>query len=112
MKPTEFKKAIKSAVKEAIREELKDILFEAFKSQTSTPTITENKSYTPPQQDKGMTLENKREQYAQALGQTELNFNSTNVAVPFTPQQGMGGPNGNLGHGNVSMDQISSLLKK
>ena len=44
MKSSEFKKIVKSAVKEAIQEELKDILFEAFKSQTNTSQITENKS--------------------------------------------------------------------
>ena len=42
MKSSEFKKVIKSAVKEAVREELKDILFQAFKSNTAKPSITEN----------------------------------------------------------------------
>ena len=119
MKSSEYKKVIKSAVKEAVREELKDILFEAFKSNTAKPSITENHTYTPPNNTStfsppqtGMTLEDKRAKYAEALGQTELNFNSNDVPQPFRPAPGNDGVNGNLGTGNVSMDQITGLLNK
>ena len=118
MKSSEFKKVIKSAVIEAVREELKDILFEAFKSNTSKPQITENHTYRPPNNtpipnpQSSMTLEDKRAKYAEALGQTELNFNSNDVPQPFRPAPGNDGVNGNLGTGNVSMDQITGLLNK
>ena len=118
MKSSEFKKVIKSAVKEAVREELKDILFEAFKSNTKKPSITENHTYTPPTStppinaQPSMTLEDKRAKYAEALGQTELNFNSNDVPQAFRPTPGSDGVNGNLGTGNVSMDQITGLLNK
>ena len=116
MKATDFKKIIKSAVKEAIQEELKDILFEAFKNQTNTPTITE--SYTPPVQSPIsptptqpiMSLEEKRQRYEEALNGTAMSFTSQDVQT-FVPQTA--DPiNGNLGTGNVSMDQITSLLNK
>jgi len=119
MKSSEFKKVIKSAVKEAVREELKDILFEAFKSNTSKPSITENHTYVPPNNTStlnptqtGMTLEDKRDAYKNILGETAASFTSNNVPQSFTPQPGMGGAEGNLGTGNVSMDQISGLLNK
>ena len=118
MKSSEFKKVIKSAVKEAVREELKDILFEAFKSNTKKPSITENHTYVPPNATSTLnpqsdtTLADKRAAYAEALGQTELNFTSQDVPQTFRPAPGNDGVNGNLGQGNVSMDQISSLLNK
>lgn len=116
MKQSEFKKIVKTAVKEAIQEELKDILFEAFKSQTNSPTITE--SYTPPAQNitppspttPVMSLEEKRSKYEEALNGTALSFTSQN-AQTFVPQTA-DPVNGNLGTGNVSMDQITSLLNK
>ena len=124
MKSSEFKKVIKSAVKEAVREELKDILFEAFKSNVKSP-ITENHSYMPPNigtpttnvassipSQPGMSLEDKRDAYRNILGETAASFTSNNVPQPFTPQPGMSGENGNLGTGNVSMDQITNLLNK
>ena len=108
MKSTDFKKIIKQAVKEAIQEELKDILLEAVRSPKQVvresytpPTQTPQPAYAPPQIDF-------RSKYAEVLGETALSFTSQD-AVPFRPQ--VSDPvNGNLGAGEVGMDQIMGLL--
>ena len=106
MKSNDFKKLIKEAVREVIQEELKDILLEALKSpkqvvrESYTPPTT-TPSYAPPPVDF-------RSKYAEALGETAMSFTSQD-AVPFRPQ--VSDPvNGNLGAGEVGMDQIMSLL--
>jgi hypothetical protein len=49
-----------------------------------------------------------RSKYADVLGETAMSFTSNDVAQPFRPQ---GDPiNGNLGTGELGMDQIMSLL--
>ena len=115
MKSSELKKLIKSSVKEAIQEELKDILFESFKSQKNIPSITENIQLynqqplpNPPQPE--ISLAEKRSKYEEALNGTQLNFTSNDVQS-FSPQPGADSINGSLGGGNVSMDQISNLMK-
>jgi hypothetical protein len=111
MKSTDFKKIIKQAVKEAIQEELKDILLEAVKSPkqvvresyapTTNPIQPSQPTYAPPPIDF-------RSKYAEVLGETALSFTSNDVQ-PFRPQ--VSDPvNGNLGAGEVGMDQIMSLL--
>jgi hypothetical protein len=108
MKSTDFKKLIKEAVREAIQEELKDILLEAVKSPKqivresyTPPTQNSKPSYTPPSIDF-------RSKYAEVLGETALGFTSQD-AVPFRPQ--VSDPvNGNLGAGELGMDQIMNLL--
>jgi hypothetical protein len=108
MKTTDFKKIIKEAVKEAIQEELKDILLEALKSPKqiikesySPPTPSSQPSYAPPQIDF-------RSKYAEALGETALSFTSQDAQPSFRPH---GDPvNGNLGSGELGMDQIMGLL--
>jgi hypothetical protein len=106
MKANDFKKIIKEAVREAIQEELKDILLEAVKSpkqiikESYTPPTT-TPSYAPPSIDF-------RSKYAEVLGETAMSFTSQD-AQPFRPQ--VSDPvNGNLGSGEVGMDQIMSLL--
>jgi len=108
MKSTDFKKLIKQAVKEAIQEELKDILLEAVRSPKqvvkesySPPTQTSQPAYAPPPIDF-------RSKYAEVLGETALSFTSQD-AVPFRPQS-VDPVNGNLGGGEVGMDQIMNLL--
>jgi hypothetical protein len=111
MKTTDFKKIIKQAVKEAIQEELKDILLEAVKSPkqvvresyapTTNPIQPSQPTYTPPSIDF-------RSKYAEVLGETAMSFTSQDVQ-PFRPQ--VSDPvNGNLGAGEVGMDQIMNLL--
>ena len=111
MKSTELKKFIKDAVREAIQEELKDILLEAVRSpkqivresysSTSPIQPTVNPTFTQPTMDL-------RSKYAGVLNETAMSFTSNDVAQPFRPQ---GDPiNGNLGTGEVGMDQIMGLL--
>jgi hypothetical protein len=108
MKSTELKKFIKDAVREAIQEELKDILLEAIK----TPKQVVRESYAPPTQTPQPSFTQPtmdlRSKYADVLGETALSFTSNDVAQPFRPQ---GDPiNGNLGTGELGMDQIMGLL--
>ena len=112
MKSTDFKKLIKEAVREAIQEELKDILLEAVKSpkqvvrESFSPTVpvqpTVNPTFTQPTMDF-------RSKYAEVLGETALSFTSQDAQPAFRPQ--VSDPvNGNLGAGEVGMDQIMGLL--
>jgi len=108
MKSTDFKKLIKEAVREAIQEELKDILLEAVKS----PKQVVRESYTPPMQTAEPTFTQPtmdlRSKYAEVLGETAMSFTSQDIQ-PFRPQ--VSDPiNGNLGSGEVGMDQIMGLL--
>jgi hypothetical protein len=108
MKSTELKKFIKDAVREAIQEELKDILLEAMRS----PKQVVRESYSPPAQTPQPSFTQPtmdlRSKYADVLGETAMSFTSNDVAQPFRPQ---GDPiNGNLGTGELGMDQIMSLL--
>jgi len=107
MKTDGLKKLIKEAVREAIQEELKDILLEAVRTpktivKESIQTIdTPKPTFTQPTMDL-------RSKYADVLGETALSFTSQD-AVPFRPQ--VSDPvNGNLGAGEVGMDQIMNLL--
>jgi len=108
MKSTDFKKLIKEAVREAIQEELKDILLEAVKSPKQVvresyapPTQKPHPSYAPPSVDF-------RSKYAEVLGETAMSFTSQDAQPAFRPQ---GDPvNGNLGTGELGMDQIMGLL--
>jgi hypothetical protein len=108
MKTTELKKFIKEAVREAIQEELKDILLEAVRS----PKQIVRESYAPPIQTSQPSFTQPtmdlRSKYAGVLNETAMSFTSNDVAQPFRPQ---GDPiNGNLGVGEVGMDQIMGLL--
>jgi len=109
MKSTDFKKLIKEAVREAIQEELKDILLEAVKSpkqvvrESYTPPIqTSQPAYAPPSIDF-------RSKYAEVLGETALSFTSQDAQPSFRPQSS-DPVNGNLGTGELGMDQIMGLL--
>ena len=108
MKTTELKKFIKEAVREAIQEELKDILLEAVKS----PKQVVRESYAPPVQTPQPSFTQPtmdlRSKYADVLGETAMSFTTNDIQRPFVPQ---GDPiNGNLGTGELGMDQIMSLL--
>ena len=108
MKTTDFKKLIKEAVREVIQEELKDILLEALKSPKqivresySPPSSPSQPAYAPPPIDF-------RSKYAEVLGETALSFTSQDDQPSFRPH---GDPvNGNLGSGELGMDQIMGLL--
>ena len=112
MKIEGLKKLIKEAVREAIQEELKDILLEAVKSpkqvvrESFSPTVpvqpTVNPTFTPPTMDT-------RKAYMDVMNETALSFTSQDAQIPFRPQSS-DPVNGNLGSGEVGMDQIMSLL--
>jgi hypothetical protein len=108
MKTDGLKKLIKEAVREAIQEELKDILLEAVRSpktivKESIQTIDIPKpTFTQPTMDT-------RKAYSEIMNETMMSFTSKDAQVPFRPQ--VSDPiNGNLGAGEVGMDQIMSLL--
>jgi hypothetical protein len=108
MKTTELKKFIKDAVREAIQEELKEILLEAVRS----PKQVVRESYTPPTQTPNPTFTQPtmdlRSKYADVLGETAMGFTTNDIQPQFRPQ---GDPiNGNLGTGELGMDQIMGLL--
>jgi hypothetical protein len=108
MKSEVLKKFIKEAVREAIQEELKDILLEAIKS--PKPTIVQESISNPNPTltqlpDPSVDL---RKKYQEALGETTMSF-TTKDLNPFRPQT-TDPINGNLGDGEVGMDQIMSLL--
>jgi hypothetical protein len=108
MKIDGLKKLIKEAVREAIQDELKDILLEAVRTpktivKESIQTIdTPKPTFTQPTMDT-------RKAYSEIMNETMLSFTSQDVQVPFKPQ--VSDPvNGNLGAGEVGMDQIMNLL--
>jgi hypothetical protein len=109
MKSTDFKKLIKEAVREAIQEELKDILLEAVRS----PKQVVRESYAPPAQTSQPTYAppsiDFRSKYAEVLGETALSFTSQDAQPAFRPHSS-DPVNGNLGAGEVGMDQIMGLL--
>jgi len=114
MKSTDFKKIIKEAVREAIQEELKDILLEAVRAPkqlvresyapTTNPIQPSQPTFTQPTMD----LKSK---YMDILGETALSFTSNDVQQPFRPQS-TDPINGNLGTGEIGMDQIMKLMSK
>ena len=115
MKPEVFKKIIKDAVKEAFQEELKSILLEAVKSSNKSPifeTQVERQipfSNTTPVNNP-IPLADKRKLYASIIGETAEALNNTSIPT-FTPSN-QDPINGNLGVGEVNMDQIMGLIGK
>ena len=108
MKTDGLKKLIKEAVREAIQEELKDILLEAVRSpktvvrESIQPIETPKPTFTQPTMDL-------RSKYKDVLGETALSFTSNDIQSTFRPQSS-DPVNGNLGTGEVGMDQIMGLL--
>jgi hypothetical protein len=107
MKTNTFKSIIKEAVREVIREELREILLEAVKApkQTITEYVPQSSSPSSP----SLTLEQKREQYKNILGETAATFTSQNVAG-FDPRGTM--PGSDLPSGELSMNQIMNLMNR
>ena len=113
MKSTTFKKIIKECVREVFRDELKDILLESLKSNNSKPTITESVVVPQPtltSKPDPKSLVNKRRAYMDVIGETAMSFNSTDVGK-FNPQ-GIDPISGKMPEGEVSLDQITNLIKQ
>jgi len=108
MKPTDFKKIIKEAVREAIQEELKEILLEAIRAPKTLVRESIQHIETPPPSFNQPTMD-LRSKYKDILGETAMSFTSNDVSQPFNPQAG-DPMSGNLGGGEVNMDQIMGLL--
>tara|TARA_R100001460_G_scaffold27355_7_gene55147 strand:- start:5408 stop:5746 length:339 start_codon:yes stop_codon:yes gene_type:complete len=109
MKSQTFKSLIKEAVKEAIQEELKEILLEAVKAPKQS-FITQPVSETLPKSSPQIS-ENRREKYANILGETAASFNTSNIGQPLqVTSTDTTSPNGQLPQGEVGMDQIMGLL--
>jgi len=109
MKTDGLKKLIKEAVREAIQEELKDILLEAVR--TPKTIVKESFSPDPPPPNPSFTqpVMDARKAYMDVMNETMMSFTSRDAQVPFKPQ--VSDPvNGNLGTGEVGMDQIMNLL--
>jgi hypothetical protein len=112
MKIDGLKKLIKEAVREAIQDELKDILLEAVR----TPKTLVKESFTsppvpfqPPTPTFTQPSMDARKAYSEIMNETMMSFTSQDAQVPFRPQ--VSDPvNGNLGAGEVGMDQIMNLL--
>jgi len=112
MKTDGLKKLIKEAVREAIQEELKDILLEAVRSPkqivresyapTTNPIQPTQPTFTPPTMDI-------KQKYKDVLGETALSFTTNDIQQSFKPQSS-DPVNGNLGTGEVGMEQIMGLL--
>lgn len=112
MKTEIFKKLIKQVVKEAIQEEIKDILLEAVREASSSPKsiVNENTHKSSPIsiQSSPPTVD-LRQKYMDILGETAMSFSTKDIS-PFNPSGVTDVVNGNLGSGEVGMDQIMSLL--
>ncbi len=109
MKTDVLKKFIKEAVREAIQEELKDILLEAVR----TPKTIVKESFTPGPPPPNPTFTqptmDARKAYMDVMNETQLSFTSQDAQIPFRPQSS-DPVNGNLGVGEVGMDQIMGLM--
>ena len=109
MKTNTFKSIIKEAVREVIREELREILLEAVKAPKQTviehtPQPSPSYSSSP-----SLTMEQKRDQYRNILGETAAGFTTQNVPQ-FNPMGTM--PGGDLPAGELIMNQIMGLMSK
>jgi len=113
MKSTAFKKIIKECVREVFRDELKDILLESLKSNNSKSTITESVVIPQPtitSKPDPKSIINKRQAYMDVIGETAMSFNSSDVGK-FNPQ-GVDPVSGKMPDGEVSLDQITNLIKQ
>ena len=113
MKSTAFKKIIKECVREVFRDELKDILLESLKSNNTKPAITESVAIPQPSltsKPDPKSLVSKRQAYMDVIGETAMSFNSSDVGK-FNPQ-GVDPVSGKMPDGEVSLDQITNLIKR
>lgn len=120
MKASELKQIIKESVKEVIHEELRDILLESLKTKNN---IQENHTPSPQIKTQSEVVvkkptqeinENIRNKYHSVLLETfNDSFQKSNPMneSSFIPNPGASLGGGDLGDGEVGMDQISNLLK-
>ena len=112
MKTDGLKKLIKEAVREAIQEELKEILLESIRA----PKTIVKESFSPgppppnpPSPTFTQPIMDTRKAYTDIINETKMSFTSQDAQTAFRPQ--VSDPiNGNLGAGEVGMDQIMALM--
>ena len=109
MKIEKLKSIIKESTREVIREELKDILLEAVKR--PSPIINETIHSPTISPNKENVRSNLRSSYKDILGETAHTMTTSTLSGQFQPQRGLDSANGTLPSGQVSLDQIGSLLK-
>ena len=110
MKMEKLKSIIKEATREVIREELKEILLEAVRR--PAPVINENITSPSINSNKESIRVDLRSSYKDILGETANTMTTSTLAGQFQPNPSMDSANGTLPSGQVSLDQIGSLLKK
>jgi hypothetical protein len=115
MKTEIFKKLIKEAVKEAIQEELKDILLEAVRTPKTVINESLKDTYAQPhiEKPKQLTPIERRNMFSGILDEMQTGGIATSQ---YAGDLQVNGPvdaiNGALPEGNVSLDQIMSLMSK
>lgn len=128
-----LKKLIKEAVREAIQEEIKEILLEAVRAPKGTPvghggfgTVTENIAPAPaaakPATPQGPSVRDKYASLLEGMAQSRngnLNMTSADAqtfggSIPYVPpaSANTAGEGSALPPGEVSLDQVMSLIKK
>jgi len=124
MKLTELKSIVKTAVREAIQEELKDILLEAVKTPkqvvqeyrpVAQPNVASNPTLTHqplPESDRMAIRENIQNVLGGMMPGANGTLNATSANVPMqVTSADTTSPNGQLPVGEVSTDQIMSLMQ-
>jgi hypothetical protein len=115
MKTEIFKKLIKEAVKEAIQEELKDILLEAVRAPKTVVNESLKDTYAQPhiEKPKQLTPMERKNMFSGILDEMQTGGIATSQ---YAGNLQVNGPvdtiNGALPEGNVSLDQIMSLMSK
>tara|TARA_B100000963_G_C22578635_1_gene649747 strand:+ start:1168 stop:1503 length:336 start_codon:yes stop_codon:yes gene_type:complete len=109
MKIEKLKLIIKEATREVIREELKEILLEAVRR--PAPIINENTTSPTINSNKESVKVDLRSSYRDILGETANTMTTSTLTGQFQPNPNMDSANGALPSGQVSLDQIGSLLK-
>lgn len=114
MDKVEFKKIVKAAVKEALKEELREILSEVAKS--SKQSIKENtfsrrgNETTIKMNSSDVPVGDIRSRYLSMISQTADESKNTSYNGNFVPPADP--VNGNLGSGEISLDEIMRLVKQ
>lgn len=124
MKIDALKKIISEVVKTAVREEFRDIIIEAIKKPAGTPVVPlAEVAYQAPQTLAAVTqaapegapyasMEEKRAMYANLLTETHVGMQPQPAGAPgYTPNT-TDPLTGDLGSGEVSMEQIMGLTGK
>lgn len=124
MKSSEFKKIIKEAVKEAIQEELREIILEVVKAPKGTPVgaggfgvlnnITAESTNTKPIREMYKTMVEGLEESRPMFNMTSQDAQGYGGHVPYIPPPtaNTAGEGSALPPGEVSLDQLMSLMNK